>query len=104
MLHLVAGREQALGAEVLEKSEAINSVETKVAALKEEVVELEAEQAAKEPLVSPWASVVKLKCRARGKIEWHDQRNERGLAAVQGKQARLSLPRPLPSPPATQPR
>ncbi len=67
MLHLVAGREQALGAEVLEKSEAINSVEAKVAALKEEVVELEAEQAAKEPLVSPWASVVKLNVPRQGK-------------------------------------
>ena len=67
MLHLVAGREQALGAEVLEKSEAINSVEAKVAALKEEVVELEAEQAAKEPLVSPWASVVKLNAPRQGK-------------------------------------
>ena len=59
--------EQALGAEVLEKSEAINSVEAKVAALKDEVVELEAEQAAKEPLVSPWASVVKLNVPRQGK-------------------------------------
>ena len=38
------GREQALGAEVLEKSEAIDSVEAKVAALRDEVVELKAEQ------------------------------------------------------------
>jgi hypothetical protein len=37
-------REQALGAEVLEKSEAIDSVEAKVAALRDEAVELEAEQ------------------------------------------------------------
>ena len=37
-------REQALGPEVLEKSEAIDRVEVKVAALRDEVVELEAEQ------------------------------------------------------------
>ncbi len=67
MLHGVARREQTLGAEVLEKSEAINSVEAKVAALKDEVVELEAEQAAKEPLVSPRASVVKLNVPRQGK-------------------------------------
>ena len=54
----MARREEALGAEVLEKSEAINSVEAKVAALKDEVVELEAEQAAKEPLVSPWLQLL----------------------------------------------
>ena len=63
----MARREQALGAEVLEKSEAINSVETKVAALKDEVVEPKAEQAVKEPLVSPWASVVKLNAPRQGK-------------------------------------
>ncbi|MDQ4003027.1 MAG: hypothetical protein M3259_04205 [Actinomycetota bacterium] len=67
MLHGVARREQALGAEVLEKSEALNSVEAKVAALKDEVVELKAEQAAKEPLVSPWALVVKLNLPRQGK-------------------------------------
>jgi hypothetical protein len=38
-----------------------------VAALKDEVVELEAEQAAKEPLVSPWASVAKLNVPHQGK-------------------------------------
>ncbi len=67
MLHGVARREQALGTEVLEKSEALNSVEAKVAALKDEVVELKVEQAAKEPLVSPWASVVKLNGPRKGK-------------------------------------
>ncbi len=67
VLHGVARREQALGAEVLEKSEALNSVEAKVAALKDEVVELKAEQAAKEPLVSPWALVVKLNLPRQGK-------------------------------------
>src|SRR5215207_2395952 len=43
--HLVRSRwPSPLAAEVLEKSEAIDSVEAKVAALRDEVVELEAEQ------------------------------------------------------------
>ena len=66
-LHGEARRGQALGTEVLEKSEALNSVEAKMAALEDEVVEPKAEQAVKEPLVSPWASVVKLNAPRQGK-------------------------------------
>lgn len=36
-----------------------------------------------------------------GKIEQHVRKVARGLAEVQGEQVGLSLPRPLPSPPAT---